>query len=271
MIPKKLKPVVYGLARKLKPVLPYGILANLAQWLTRYASESDFEVFEWMADLQGLVLDVGASRGQSALSVLRHTHKMHVFSIEPNRKHRWSLLLIRLMHPLRFRFRMVAAGDEFAQKTLYVPGRRASGLSSQGSLDQSEFDKDYVRERLEEWGFDATDKAAFRQVSVRVMPLDGLNLSPDLIKMDVEGFEQQALQGLEKTISNHFPALIIEINYRDRWMPYLQTLGYAFYYYDASTRVLKSYDNNYEELNVFCLHEHSDSMFTRVLLENVST
>ena len=228
MIPKKLKPLVYGLARKLKPVLPYGILANFAQWLTRYTSEPDFEVFEWLTDIHGLVLDVGASRGQSALSVLRHTRKMHVFSIEPNRKHRWSLLLIRLLHPFRFRFRILAAGDEFAEKTLYVPGRRASGLSAQGSLDLAEFEKDYIRERLYESGFDAGNTAAYRQVPVRLVPLDSLDISPDLVKLDVEGFEQQALHGLGETISSHFPALLIEINNPERWMPYLQTLGYAF-------------------------------------------
>ncbi len=153
MLPDGLKPWIYSLAKKLRPILPYGVLANLVQWLTRYAHESDFKVFDWLTDTRGLVLDVGANRGQSSLSVLRRTTRMQVFSVEPNRKHRWSLLLICLLHPWRFRFRLVAAGNEFASQTLHVPGRRASGLSAQGSLDPAEFDKDYVRERLAVSGF----------------------------------------------------------------------------------------------------------------------
>ncbi len=252
-------------------MLPYGILANLGQWLTRYAHESDFKVFDWLADTRGLVLDVGASRGQSALSVLRRTRRMRVFSVEPNPKHRWSLLLILLLHPFRFRFRLVAAGEETARKTLYVPGRRASGLSAQGSLDPAEFEKDYIRERLEQSGFDAGDKTAYRQVSIRLVPLDDFDLSPDLIKLDVEGFEQQALKGLEKTLRQQHPALLIEINNPQRWMPFLQTLGYEFYYYDDLDRVLKSFEERWQELNVFCLHKDNDSAITRILKEHVTT
>ena len=269
MGPEKLNIWVRRWAKKMRPVLPYGILANLHQWLTRYSHEADFEVFDWLNELPGLVLDAGASRGQSALSVLRRTHRMRVFSVEPNLKHRWSLLLIRLLHPSRFRFRMVAAGSEFTSETLYVPGRRASGLSAQGSLDPAEFEKDYVRDRLAESGFDAANRAAYRLIQVRVVPLDSLGLSPDLVKLDVEGFEHQALEGLEKTLSQQRPALLIEINNRERWLPFLTSLGYAFYYYDTLSKTLRSFENHPRVLNLFCLHRDNESVITRTLLDNV--
>lgn len=250
-------------------MLPYGILANLDQWFDRYVHEPDFRVFDWLTEARGLVLDVGASRGQSALSVLRRTRGMRVFSVEPNRKHRWSLLLIGLLHPFRFRFRIVAAGDEVSRKTLYVPGRRASGLSAQGSLDPAEFDKDYVQQRLAASGFDAGNLAAYRQVSANVMPLDNLDLQPALIKLDVEGFEQQALNGLEKTLRWCFPALLIEINNPERWMPFLHTLGYEFYRYDESTDALMPFSSTPGALNIFCLHAESDDPITHTLLQNV--
>lgn len=271
MIPRSLKPGVYRLARRFRPVLPYGVLANLAQWATRYAHEPDFEVFDWMTGIEARVLDVGASRGQSALSILRRTQRTRVFSIEPNLKHRWSLILIRLLHPFRFRFRMVASGNEFAHQTLFVPGRRASGLSAQGSLDPAEFEKDYIKERLLDSGFDPGDVNAYRKLKVRVVPLDSLGLSPDLIKMDVEGFEQQALKGLEVTLAKHHPALLIEINNPKRWMPVLDSLGYEFYYYDEADKLLRHFDEDWEALNVFCLHKNNRSDLTRVLLEHVET
>ena len=267
---RRLKPGIYRLARKMRPVLPYGILANLGQWLSRYAHEPDFEVFDWLAETRALVLDVGASRGQSALSVLRRTGRMRVFSVEPNRKHRWSLLLILILHPLRYRFRLVGAGETPANMILHVPGRRASGLSAQGSLDPAEFRKGYVRERLAESGFDAEDETAYRHVKVRVLALDSLGLKPDLIKLDVEGFEQQALKGLENTLRRHLPAILIEINNIKRWLPFLKALGYTFYHYDEECKTLRNANDPPGVLNLFCLHRQSDSIINCVLLENVN-
>jgi FkbM family methyltransferase len=261
----------YRVAKKLRPVLPYGVLANLVQWISGEIHEADFEVFKCLSEVDGLVLDVGASRGQSALSILGRTNRLRVCSIEPNRKHRWSLILIRLLHPLRFSFRLVAAGDETSRKTLYVPGRRASGLSAQGSLDPAEFEKDYVHQRLAESGFDASDKSGYRLVSVSVVPLDSLNLAPDLIKLDVEGFEQQALKGLENTLNNHCPALLIEINNPERWLPHLEKLGYDFFYYDEPDRSLRVCVDRTGVLNLFCLNRNSNSPITRILKDIVKT
>jgi FkbM family methyltransferase len=269
MTTPKMKSAVYRMARKIRPVLPYGILANLRQWFQGDAHEPDFKVFDWLAEARGLVLDVGASRGQSALSVLRRARRIRVFSVEPNYKHRWSLLLIGLLHPFRYRFRMVAAGDEFTHKTLFVPGKRASGLSAQGSLDPAEFEKDYVHQRLAASGFDASNRAAYRQLSVSVIPLDSLERRPALIKLDVEGFEHLALFGLEKTLKRYSPALLIEINNTERWIPFLHSLGYGFYRYDESGGCLRPFDGAHAPLNIFCLHQGNEDPVTRSLLGNV--
>ena len=271
MPPEKPGSYFYHIAKKIRPVLPYGILANLVQWLTGETHEADFEIFRCLAQVDGLVLDVGASRGQSALSILRRTNRLRVFSVEPNRKHRWSLLLIRLLYPLRFSFQLVAAGDEPSRKTLYVPGRRGSGLSAQGSLDPAEFEKDYVHQRLAESGFDASDKSDYRLIPVRVEPLDNFNLIPDLIKLDVEGFEQQALKGLDETLSSHYPVLLIEINNPERWLPHLENMGYDFYCYDEQEQSLKACHDRSGVLNLFCLNRNNNSRFTRVLKKKVKT
>ena len=82
-------------------------------------------------------------------------------------------MFICLLHPVRYRFCLVAADDEVKRKLLHVPGRRASDLSAQGSLDPAEFDKDYVRERLAESGFDTADKAGL----VSLVPKPRVNLT----------------------------------------------------------------------------------------------
>ncbi len=47
---------------------------------------------------------------------------------------------------------------------------------------------------------------------ITAIPLDSLNLSPDLIKIDVEGHELKALQGSLKTIKENLPIILIEIH-----------------------------------------------------------
>lgn len=47
---------------------------------------------------------------------------------------------------------------------------------------------------------------------ITAIPLDSLNLSADLIKIDVEGYELKALQGSLKTIKKNLPIILIEIH-----------------------------------------------------------
>lgn len=45
---------------------------------------------------------------------------------------------------------------------------------------------------------------------IRMMTIDSLNLNPDLIQLDVEGFEENALKGALKTIMRSRPVIIIK-------------------------------------------------------------
>jgi FkbM family methyltransferase len=48
------------------------------------------------------------------------------------------------------------------------------------------------------------------EAGIRMMTIDSLNLNPDLIQLDVEGFEENALKGALKTIMRSRPVIIIE-------------------------------------------------------------
>lgn len=47
---------------------------------------------------------------------------------------------------------------------------------------------------------------------VPAFPLDGLNISPDLVKIDVEGAEAHVLRGLKETIDRAQPTFLIEMH-----------------------------------------------------------
>lgn len=65
--------------------------------------------------------------------------------------------------------------------------------------------------------------------SVEVITLDSLNLAPDLIKIDTQGFEYPILLGALTTITKHKPVMIIEIEFSknvNQILGMLSPLGY---------------------------------------------
>jgi FkbM family methyltransferase len=47
---------------------------------------------------------------------------------------------------------------------------------------------------------------------IEIFTLDSFNIAPNLIKMDVEGYEVKALMGAQETINKYHPILVLEVN-----------------------------------------------------------
>lgn len=58
--------------------------------------------------------------------------------------------------------------------------------------------------------------------------IDSLNLKPDVIHLDIEGYELQALKGAAKTLKNHNPVLVCEIKSDMRFLvwEFIKRYGY---------------------------------------------
>lgn len=239
--------------------LPAQIVGNLSQRFRGAVHEPDFELFSGYANQRLLFVDVGANRGHSALSLLNRTRRWRVLSLEPNRKLRWGLLLVWLMYPLRFRFRLLGAGEGRGTIELLVPRTTGADISTNASFVRSEFDKDYVRERLTRESAVASGAYRIRPQQARVVPLDDLALPADVIKLDVEGFELAALRGMEETIRRRRPVLMIEMNNQHEWLPLLRDWGYGFYRYDGVRSRLLPIGEDETWLNVFCVPQGGGS------------
>lgn len=247
--------------------MPQRIAGNLAQWLLRVSPDPDFDLLGCMPKVPALLVDIGANRGHFAIAALRSTQSMKVLSLEPNPALRWALLTIKLLHPRRFSFRLRGAGNEESTQVLHIPLSAGYDLSTQASLNIGEFDKWWVRERLQESGHDMESPQAFRQQSIRLIRLDSLHLAPDLIKIDTEGWEWQVLEGAAETIRNHLPVILIEVNDAESWLPMLRELGYRFYSYDAERGCMDICDPPQGTLNLWCLNPAQQGAFANSFRE----
>ncbi len=226
----------------------------IAQYRSGRVSEIDIELFRCLDGIDGLVIDAGANRGQFALSLLHINRTLKVCSFEPNPALRWSLLLLAMLYPLRFRFRLRGLSTHRQNMTLHVPTIRQMDLSSNASLDVREFSKDYVQQRLSDYAQRWRGRYGMRRRQVRLLPLDELNCSPLAIKIDVEGWEMQTLQGMQQTLARCHPVLMIEINNQHRFMPWLREMGYRFVVYEPTRQQLLPTETGAGHLNIFAIH-----------------
>jgi hypothetical protein len=103
-------------------------------WLRR-VHERDFEAFGNF-ERSGLLLDVGANSGASALSFRLQQPDSPILSIEPSSLHHGDLRLVRrIVGNMECMF--CAAGEEAGVLTLHVPYYNGIPLSEFASLDPS--------------------------------------------------------------------------------------------------------------------------------------
>jgi FkbM family methyltransferase len=215
----------------------------LARYLLRRPHDPDFAAFANWKDNSGVFLDVGANSGTSALSFRIYNRAMPIVSIEPNPYHEPDLRL--LGHLLKgFNYRMLAAGDDQGHLSLNVPFFRKvplTGLAS-GLDDQEAGLSWWVKEHLAN-GEEA--EIHVESVSVPILPLDQLNLSPAIVKIDVEGMELIVLRGLAKTLERCRPLLLLETPKDfDEVAAYLATWSYEPRAYDRSARAFRPWERS---------------------------
>lgn len=187
----------------------------------------------------GLFLDIGANNGITALGIHKVLPGYRIFSVEADTSHRPALERARRRIP-QFEYRMIGAGDVAKDLVLYTP--RLDGWPIH-ALTSS--DLDYLKISVaRDFGARRALRARYDQRTATCMPLDQLGLSPDVIKIDVEGSELPALTGLSATIDRQRPVIMVEFTpgFFDRTAQFLDAKGYESFIYDDSRNVFRSFE-----------------------------
>lgn len=153
----------------------------------------------------GLFLDVGANDGISAIG-FRHVHSDYrILSIEPNLCHEAHLKNLK-KRLKRFDYMLAGAGRERLKMTLYIPVYNSVPIYTAASLR-----KDHALRTMLEQHVTAGEKnIVILEHTVDILPLDELELNPDVVKIDTEGYDFEVLQGMKKTIERCRPVVLIE-------------------------------------------------------------
>ena len=140
---------------------------------------------------QATALDIGANVGLATLLMNRLRPDGEVLAVEPS-----------------------ASTFGFLQRNLSAAGGRVAAL--QVALGRQDGAYDWVEDRGNSAASHLSLRAHPGADATPVMTLDGLvqarGLSPAFIKIDVEGFELDVLEGGERTLRDHRPVVFLELN-----------------------------------------------------------
>jgi FkbM family methyltransferase len=186
--------LIRGMRRK-------GGLGFLPAFLTPAADHTAEAAFFSNLDLEdAVVYDIGGFQGVLTLFFSRRAR--HTVTYEPNPVSSARILEnLRLNDVRNVTVRNVALGDHHGSIVLTWDELMAGGASGDASVSRQI----------------ARSSRRKESVSVEVAPLDddiarGRLPPPDFIKIDIEGMELAALQGMPRTLQEHCPALYLEMH-----------------------------------------------------------
>lgn len=201
---------VYALLRAAQSYFPLARRAKFETYnaLTRYFGLKIEEEFHFLSKIGevALAIDIGGNWGQS-IEALQWTCKpKRIVCIEPN-PYLNGILRARYRSRPEIIVLENAVSDAPGEHRLYVPSYRGFVYDGLASLDRASAAEWLNEHRVA--GFDRS-KLRIDEHTVKVITLDSLQLQPDVVKIDVQGHEYQAVKGGEQTFRRAQPITIIE-------------------------------------------------------------
>lgn len=217
-----------ALARLIYAHVPGTAAARFAikDLISPYTSKAEYDGVSHLSVGDGLIVDVGANRGQSIDAFKRLAPGAKIIAFEPDP--RQSARLKARQNQAVKTFDCALAADSGAT-TFYVPtyGRWDCDGRSAMSRDTA---TDWLKDPGQMFSFDER-KLRVKEHDVEIKTLDSFNLAPALIKLHAQGAEPEILKGAMATIRRHSPALMCAFA-AGQVTDMLADVGYRPYTYD---------------------------------------
>lgn len=174
--------------------------------LTDRTHESEFELISaFSSGENNLFLDIGANRGDAIQSILMRKPDAKIIAFEPNG---YLANKLNRLYGNNARVQIVNAGlgDRNESFDLHVPFYNNYMFDGLASFHEQNA-RGWLRNRL--YGY-RERKLEVKKIRCVVRRLDDFNVKPCFIKIDVQGFEFEVLQGGLKTLRASRPAILME-------------------------------------------------------------
>ena len=211
-------PRFFSLEERIKHALvpPRLYLRNLAHRRMR-KGEKELRLLDALVDPGRVAIDIGANKGVYSYWLSRLSRQVLAFEPNPKMYH----LLARAV-PANVRTFEVALSDSEGTAELILPVQRSGRFSNQGATLQT---------RKLDGG------KAFAVLPVEQRRLDSYDVRDvAFIKIDVEGFEIEVIEGARATLARERPVLLVEIDAHHSKRPVAEAVatvrahGYDCYY-----------------------------------------
>jgi len=170
-----------------------------------YFSKPEFHGVSQLSIERGLIVDIGANRGQSIEAFKRLAPESRIVAFEPEPR---CAIRLRSRHRNNSAITIhgCALGSEAGVLTFFIPKYGywdCDGMSATSYEAATEWLRDSGRMLFFDKG-----KLSVKQHPVECKMLDSFGLAPCLIKLHAQGAEFEILQGSRQTIQQHNPALM---------------------------------------------------------------
>lgn len=192
--------------------------------------EDDFGYFSRYRGEGRTFIDIGANCGQSILSMRAVAPDTRIISFEPNPAlfQQAQKVAKRLGNAI---VHECGLGEAEQTLTLHIP--RAGKLEFSQRASVAEPDRKALAADLSHAGFTfvTAENLSIKTVDVPIRRLDDFSYKPDVIKIDVEGFEINVLNGAVKTLQTHRPLLLIEGGLKEDISKFMSEMDYKPFNY----------------------------------------
>lgn len=170
--------------------------------------DESYYAFQYLSsDGEGLLIDIGANDGISALSFRRFNKTYKILSMEPNLSHEAKLKNVK-SRINDFDYLMVGAGDHEEEIELYVPVYRGVAIHPAACVNY-ELLKETMKTLYPAF---ISSKIDYVKQTVKIITIDSLDLNPALVKIDAEGADYRVLLGMRRTIDRARPCILLELS-----------------------------------------------------------
>lgn len=223
--------------------------AVMQRWTSREVHDEDFYGFSIYSERVKCILDVGANLGQSIVSFKILFPNATIHSYEANPTLISNLKILAKEMPGAVQINPYGLADKSGSFNLNIPYVNNEAFIEEASMSESYYELPWVKQKFNDRG----GLTRLEKVTCEIKVGDDLNLSPDLIKVDVEGAESLVLNGLKQTIRRSKPIILVENSDWDNVSKVMRSLGYVARRYDHEKKMLLP--RNGPSTNTFYIHK----------------